>query len=157
MALTAENIKKMVPGCLPSDELFVVNIQVSDNPAKPKVTVMIDGDNGVGIDECAIISRRLAKRIEDTYGEEISYILEVTSPGADQPLTSERQYKRHVGRKLKLTLKDGGEKTGTLEEVLPDGIKIIEEVKEKSKKVTLVPAQVNFADILKTNIVISFK
>jgi ribosome maturation factor RimP len=147
----------MIAGCLPSDDLFVVKVQVSDNPAKPKVTVIMDGDNGVGIDECALISRRLAKRIEDAYGEEISYVLEVTSPGADQPLTSERQYQRHVGRKLKLVLKDGAEKTGTLDEVVADGINITEEVKGKNKKTTLVPAQVKFADIAKTNIVLSFK
>ncbi|PSR56554.1 ribosome maturation factor [Adhaeribacter arboris] len=147
----------MLPSCLPSDELFVVKVQVSDNPAKPKITVILDGDNGVGIDECALVSRRLNNRIETAFGEEISYVLEVTSPGADQPLTSERQYKRHVGRKLKLVLKDGSEKTGTLEEVLADGIRITEEAKEKSKKVTLVPSQVNFTDIVKTNIVISFK
>jgi len=157
MALTAENIKTMLPSCLPSDEIFVVKVQVSDNPAKPKVTVILDGDNGVGIDECALVSRRLANRIETAYGDEISYVLEVTSPGADQPLTSERQYKRHVGRKLKIVLKDGSEKTGTLDEVLADGVKITEEVKEKNKKVTLVPTQVNFTDIVKTNIVISFK
>ncbi|MDQ4140279.1 MAG: ribosome maturation factor [Bacteroidota bacterium] len=147
----------MLPSCLPSDEIFVVKVQVSDNPAKPKITVILDGDNGVGIDECALVSRRLTNRIETAYGDEISYVLEVTSPGADQPLTSERQYKRHVGRKLKIVLKDGSEKTGTLDEVLADGIKITEEVKEKSKKVTLVPTQVNFTDIVKTNIVISFK
>ncbi|QNF32952.1 ribosome maturation factor [Adhaeribacter swui] len=147
----------MIPSCLPSDDLFVVKVQVSDNPAKPKVTVILDGDNGVGIDECALVSRRLANRIETAYGDEISYILEVTSPGADQPLTSDRQYKRHIGRKLKLVLKDGSEKTGTLEEVTADGIKITEEIKEKSKKVTLAPAEVNFTDIAKTNIVISFK
>jgi ribosome maturation factor RimP len=104
-----------------------------------------------------MVSRRLANRIEAAFGEEVSYVLEVTSPGADQPLTSDRQYKRHVGRKLKLVLKDGSEKTGTLEEVTPEGIKINEEIKEKSKKVTLAPAQVNFTDIAKTNIVISFK
>ena len=157
MTLNAENIKAMLPSCLPSDDLFVVKITVSDNPAKPKVTVIMDGDNGIGIDECALISRRLAKRIEDAYGEEISYVLEVTSPGADQPLTSERQFKRHIGRKLKVLLKDGSEKIGTLDEVLPDGVRITEEVKEKSKKVNLVSTQLNFTDITKTNIVISFK
>jgi ribosome maturation factor RimP len=157
MTLNAENIKTMIASCLPSDDLFVVKVQVSDNPAKPKVTVILDGDNGVGIDECALVSRRLANRIETAFGDEISYVLEVTSPGADQPLTSDRQYKRHVGRKLKLVLKDGSEKTGTLEEVTAEGVKITEEIKEKSKKVTLVPAEVNFTDIAKTNIVISFK
>lgn len=157
MLLNAENIKTMLPACLPSDELFVVKLTVSDNPAKPKVTVILDGDNGVSINECALISRRLAKRIEDAYGEEISYTLEVTSPGADQPLTFERQYKRHIGRKLKLVLKDGTEKIGTLDEVLPEGISITEEVKEKSKKISLVPVQLSFTDIIKTNIVISFK
>lgn len=157
MALTAENIEALVLGCLPTADLFVVKVQVSDNPAKPKVTIIIDGDHGVGIDECATVSRRLARRLADAYGEELSYVLEVTSPGADQPLMLERQYNRHVGRQLKIILKDGSEKTGTLDEVLADGIKITEEVKGKNKKAAFVPAQINFADITKTNIVLVFK
>ena len=133
-----------------------MGVQVSDSAVKQKVTVIADGDQGISIDQCATISRRLGRRIEENYGEEISYTLEVTSPGADQPLLYPRQYKRHVGRKIKVVLQDGSEKVGTLDEVTSTGIDLSEEIKEK-KKISIQPVQINFSDIAKSTIVISFK
>ena len=156
MVFSKENIEKLAADILPDKDLFFVGINVSDSAVKQKVTVIADGDNGISIDQCAIISRRLSRRIEEAYGEEVSYTLEVTSPGADQPLLYPRQYNRHVGRKLKLIMRDGTEKTGTLENVTDTGITLLEEIKEK-KKVTSTPVQLNFSDIAKSNIVISFK
>jgi ribosome maturation factor RimP len=105
------------------------------------------------------VSRRLARRIEEHYGEEMSYTLEVTSPGADQPLRDARQYARHVGRTLHLKLQDGSEKTGKLETILPDGegIELAEIIKEKHKQKTLPVVVVPFQDIAEAVVVISFK
>ena len=156
MVFTKENIEKLLVGVLPDDSVFISNVLVSESAVKQKITIIADGDNGISIDQCATISRRLARRIEEAYGDEIAYTLEVTSPGADQPLTFPRQYNRHIGRKLKLTLQDGSEKTGTLESISETGILLQEEIKDK-KKVTIVPAQIAFSDIVKANIIISFK
>ena len=156
MVFSKENIEKLAANILPDKDLFIVGINVSDSAVKQKVTVIADGDNGISIDQCAIISRRLSRRIEEAYGEEVIYTLEVTSPGADQPLLYPRQYNRHIGRKLKLVMQDGSEKTGTLENVTDTGITLLEEIKEK-KKVTTTPVQLSFSDIAKSNIVISFK
>ena len=157
MTLTAAAVEKMLEGILPEGDLFLVGVQVSDTPIKPKVTVMADGDQGISIDQCASISRRLAKRIEEQQGEEFSYVLEVTSPGIDQPLTSPRQYQRNVGRKLKLKMADGSEKVGLLNEVTENGILLTEESKGKNKKLAAEPTTISFSDIVKANIVISFK
>ncbi len=156
MIFSKQDIEKLAAGSLPDKDLFIVGINVSDSAVKQKVTIIADGDNGISIDQCATISRRLGRRIEEIYGEEVSYTLEVTSPGADQPLLYPRQYKRHVGRKLKLVLQDGTEKTGTLEAVSETSINLLEEIKDK-KKITTTPVQLNYADIAKSNIVISFK
>ena len=157
MSLTAAAVEKLLEGILPEKDLFLVGVTVSDSSIKPKVTVMADGDQGISIDECASISRRLAKRIEEQQGEEFSYVLEVTSPGIDYPLTSPRQYQRNVGRKLKVKLADGAEKIGVLNEVTVNGIVLTEESKGKNKKMAAEPTNIPFADIVKANIVISFK
>lgn len=156
MVFSKENIQQLLTDCIPDKNLFIVGVQVSDSAVKQKVTVIADGDQGISIDQCATISRRLGRRIEENYGEEISYTLEVTSPGADQPLLYPRQYKRHVGRKIKVVLQDGSEKVGTLDEVTSTGIDLSEEIKEK-KKISIQPVQINFSDIAKSTIVISFK
>jgi ribosome maturation factor RimP len=161
MVINAEDIRAFLEESLAGTDLYVVDVSVSDSPVKPKVTIKADRDEGISIDECATLSRRLARKIEEAYGTEISYVLEVTSPGVDFPLTSPRQYKRNIGRKLRLFLKDGSEKTGTLEEVTENGIKVTEDVKGKNKKAAPVPAptptEVTFEEIEKTNIIISFK
>lgn len=157
MVFNAENIRALLAETLENDEVYLVDVTVSDTPVKPKVTIKADTDEGISIDQCATLSRRLARKIEEAFGPEMSYVLEVTSPGIDFPLASARQYKRNVGRKLRLFLKDGSEKTGTLEEVTEQGIKIAEDVKGKNKKAQPVPVEVAFEDITKTNIIVSFK
>ena len=157
MALTATTIKAMAEASLPDQDLFIVDVAVSDTPVRPKITVLADGEQGITIDQCATISRRINKRIEEEFGEEVSYVLEVSSPGLDFPLTQPQQFKRNLGRSLKLKLQDGTEKTGKLEEATEAGLSLLEEVKLKGKKATYVPVQVPYADIVKANVVISFK
>ena len=156
MNFDQNRIAEMLQDSLTGFELFVVDLSVSD-AVRPKITVTLDSEQGLGINECAQVSRRLARRLDETYGEEASYSLEVTSPGADQPLTNPRQYVRHVGRTLSLKLTDGTEKTGTLEAVQADGIQLAEVIKEKNKQKTLPAVLVPFSDIQEGRVVISFK
>ena len=157
MTLDRNLLLEMLRDSLPLEgTLFAVDLTVSDS-IRPKVTVTLDGEQGLGIDECAQVSRRLARRIEEHYGDELSYTLEVTSPGADQPLRDPRQYVRHVGRTLHVKLKDGTEKTGKLESILPEGIELAEILKEKHKEKILPAITVPFQDITEAVVVISFK
>jgi ribosome maturation factor RimP len=156
MAFDRNLLLEMLHDAIGENELFVVGLTVSDS-VMPKVTVTLDGPNGLGINECALISRRLNRRIEEQYGEEAAYSLEVTSPGADQPLADPRQYARHVGRSLALKLNDGTEKTGVLLAATPEGVEIEEVIKVKTKKTTLPAAFYPFADIKEAKVVISFK
>jgi len=157
MKFNPAQLTEMLQDSLTGLDLFVVSLTVSDSAVRPKVTAVLDGDQGVGIEECAQVSRRLARRVDEAYGEEASYTLEVTSPGADQPLTDPRQYVRHAGRTLSLKMTDGTEKTGTLESSDATGIQLVEMVKEKNKKKALPVAFIPYADIKEAKVVISFK
>jgi ribosome maturation factor RimP len=95
--------------------------------------------------------------MEEAYGEDAAYSLEVTSPGADQPLTDPRQYPRHIGRSLALKLQDGTEKTGPLTAATDEGIELEEVIKVKTKKTTLPAVFIPFGDIKEATVVISFK
>mgnify|MGYP005748451377 FL=1 len=157
MALTAQTIKAMAEESLPENDLFIVDVAVSDSAVRPKITVLADGEQGITIDQCAIISRRINAKIAEAFGEDMAYVLEVSSPGVDFPLTQPQQFKRNVGRNLKVKLQDGAEKTGKLEEVTDTGINLMEEIKLKGKKATYEPVQIPYGDIVKANVVISFK
>jgi ribosome maturation factor RimP len=141
-------------------EFFIVETQVSGNSGMRKITVLVDGDNGISVEDCALLSRKLGDAIEAENLIDSQYILEVSSPGVDYPLKSQRQFKKNKGRKLTVTLKDDKVKKGKLEEVKEESIIILEEINEKGagkgKKIKFVPAEIRFSDIKKCNVLIIF-
>ena len=116
-----------------------------------KYEVFLDGDKGVTIDMCRKVSRMLEEELESKGIVDAKYTLEVSSPGADRPLTIPRQYGKHVGRKLAVTLKDGSVVQGTMTEMHADGLRLT----EKQKKGT-VERDIPFADIKESVVQISF-
>jgi ribosome maturation factor RimP len=64
------------------------------------VRVVVDRDSGVSLDDVAQVSRALSE-VLDAQDESLGrspYVLEVTSPGVDRPLTLPRHWRRNVGR-----------------------------------------------------------
>ena len=64
------------------------------------VRVVVDRDQGVSLDDVAELSRALSE-VLDAQDEALGrspYVLEVTSPGVDRPLTAPRHWRRNVGR-----------------------------------------------------------
>lgn len=76
--------------------LFLVDLQVSD---AYKITISLDGDNGVNLQDCIDVSRFVENNLDR---EEQDYSLEVASAGVSSPLKSVRQYKKNIGRTLKV-------------------------------------------------------
>jgi ribosome maturation factor RimP len=76
------------------------------------VRVTVDGDGGVSHEVLGIVSRDISAALdeaEETGGEfpTSSYILEVSSPGIDRPLTLPRHWRRNIGRLVKVRVADG--------------------------------------------------
>lgn len=89
----AKKIKELAELHLASEAHFIVDVTVSKH--KPmKITVALDGDAGVSIDDCANLSRELSDELEKENSIDEAYTLEVGTPGIDQPLKLKRQYKK---------------------------------------------------------------
>jgi ribosome maturation factor RimP len=78
-----------------------------------QVRVIVDGDDGVSLDDVAILSKRVSTALDesDAMGS-APYVLEVTSPGVDRPLTHPRHWRRATGRLVRAALSGGEEITG---------------------------------------------
>jgi ribosome maturation factor RimP len=76
--------------------LFLVDLKIND---QFKVMVTLDGDNGVNLQDCIDISRAIDANLDR---EEQDYSLEVASAGVSTPLKLVRQYKKNIGRTLKV-------------------------------------------------------
>jgi ribosome maturation factor RimP len=76
--------------------LFLVDLTVTETF---KVIVTLDGDNGVNLQDCIDISRAVDNNLDR---EEQDYALEVASAGVSTPLKMVRQYRKNIGRTLKV-------------------------------------------------------
>jgi ribosome maturation factor RimP len=134
--------------------LFLVDVKFHSNG---KLMVLVDGDNGIGIDDCVAISRHVGFHLEEENVIETAYNLEVSSPGIDTPLTSLRQYAKNIGRSLAIKMADGAKREGKLTGITEDAIVIEEKIKEKGKKAETVESVIPIDKITETKVLISFK
>ena len=134
--------------------LFLVDVKMHSNG---KLIVLVDGDNGIGIADCAAISRHVGFHLEEENVIEEAYNLEVSSPGIDTPLTLSRQYAKNLGRTLGIKMADGAKREGKLLTVGEGEITIEETIKEKGKKAETVESTIPTDKITETKVLISFK
>ena len=136
------------------DDLFLVGVKMHPNG---KLEILVDGDHGISIQDCAGISRHVGFHLEEENAIDHAYRLEVSSPGIDAPIMLNRQYQKNIGRNVQVKLQDGLEKTGKLLEVTADYIIIEEKIKEKGKKAVEQQSNIPFDYIITTKVLISFK
>ena len=153
-----EKIRDLAQATLNNESLFIVDViySLKQGPSK-KMVVIVDGDHGVTIDDCTHISRELSKVLDDTNLIEDHYLLEVSTPGLDHPLKLKRQYKKNVGRSLKVHLKDKSIIQGKLVAADEDKITLDQEIKEGKKKTEIKTGEFPYSDIEKAFVLVSFK
>lgn len=147
-----ETVIRLVEEQIQEKDLYIVDVVVSESKIRRKVSVFLDADQGITIEQCTEVSRKLGHELEEIIEE--AFTLEVSSPGADSPLVLERQYVKSIGRSLKIQKLDGTELKGKLTAVEGGVIHLETEAKKKvkSEAVTL-----NLAEIKEAKVIISFK
>ncbi|WP_345952083.1 MULTISPECIES: ribosome assembly cofactor RimP [unclassified Mucilaginibacter] len=134
--------------------VFLVSVKMHSNG---KLIILIDGDTGLGVGDCADVSRHVGYHLEEENVIADAYNLEVSSPGIDTPLTLPRQYVKNVGRQVAIKTADGGKREGKLLALTADNVIIEEKVKEQGKKAVLVESAIPVDSITETKVLISFK
>lgn len=136
------------------DSLFLIDFTVGGHNA---VRVVLDGDEGVDLDDCIRISRAIEHGLDR---EKEDFALEVTSAGATSPLKTFRQYKKNIGRKLKICT-EREELEGNLAQVFENSITLewkAREPKPVGKGKTTVRKQRNIvlSDIKEAKVILKF-
>jgi len=148
-----EKIKDLAEKSLTNPAHFLVEVVVSKH--KPwKFTVIVDGDQGITIDDCAALSRALNESLESEISD--PYTMEVSTPGLDHPLKLKRQYKKNIGRGLKVVGKDKRIVNGTLKQTEEEKIVIETEIGQ-GKKIEVKIIEIPFTEIEKAFVTVSFK
>ncbi|MFD5320070.1 ribosome maturation factor RimP [Streptomyces sp. NPDC127098] len=134
--------------------LDLEEVRITPAGRRRVLRVAVDSDGGVGLETCAELSREVSAALDasDVMGA-APYVLEVTSPGAERPLTEPRHYRRSLGRLVRARLSDGGELVARIVGVDEAGLDL-EVPGEKGRKAT--SRRVEFAEIARARVEVEF-
>ena len=151
-----EKVKDLLSKALEENpQLFLIDLDFSE---ANKISVVLDGDSGVNLQDCINVNKFLDNGLE---GEEVEFSIEVASAGLSSPLKLVRQYKKNIGRTLKVKTISQGDFEGILTEADEDGATLTwsaREPKEIGKgKVTVEKTlKISYTDIKEAVVIISF-
>jgi ribosome maturation factor RimP len=109
MAASVEIIRRVLIEALTTVGVDIEDLQITTAGRREVVRVVVDRDGGIDLDLIADISRRVAELLDvPPLADEFSgtYVLEVSSPGTDRPLTEEKHWRRAERRLVEATLAD---------------------------------------------------
>ena len=95
-----EKVEQLIAGAVEGTDIFLVKLTVSSSN---DINVLLDSDAGLTLSDCRSISRAIESSLDR---EDEDFSLTVSSAGVGEPLVL-RQYKKNVGRKVRVTLIDG--------------------------------------------------
>lgn len=99
-----DKVNEIVDRALP-EYIELVNLEIKGKGSKKVLEVLVDKETGgITLDECSEVNRKLSETLDEHDPFEKSYKLDVSSPGLDYPLKTMKDFKRNVGRKIRIVL-----------------------------------------------------
>jgi ribosome maturation factor RimP len=140
-----DRIAQAITPTIEASGAFLEDINLVRAGKKSLLTVIVDGESGLNLDQVTEISRQISEIVEalPELGE-TPFTLEVTSPGIDRPLTVPRHWRKNKGRLIKITMLDGSVREGRIGE-------------SSETSVIIDDSDVAFAEIKKAIVQIEFK
>jgi len=125
-----KKIEALILPILESQNIDLVEIELKGKLGAQVLRIFVDIEGGISLDQCVNLSRDIADLLDTKDLITGHYRLEVSSPGLDRPLRTERDFERNLGRKVKIDfLTDVGENmtiTGTMKQVDDNAVVIMQ-------------------------------
>ncbi|RDI48891.1 ribosome maturation factor RimP [Nocardia mexicana] len=106
---TEERVSQLVAGLVERRGFDLEGVSIAAaSGGQARVQVTVDGDRAIDLDTIAELSSEVSQALDDAgdFGE-TAYLLEVTTPGVDRPLTAPRHWRRARGRKVRVSMRPG--------------------------------------------------
>lgn len=137
------------------EDLFLIDLKIS---AGDDVTVILDGDNGVSLQDCLDASRAIEFNMNR---DEHDFSLQVMSAGLSEPLSTQRQFRKNIGRDLDVLLNDSTKTEGELVKVDDEKITLLLRYRKpkeigKGKVDVEEEKEIEYKDIKKALVTIKF-
>ena len=118
-------------------ELSSLNIQTNQNPIVIELTIKKTNGDDISLDDCALFNAPASEEIENSNLLNCSYVLEISSQGVSDELTSERDFKTFKGFPVNVELNQKNSKIKNLNGLLYEKSKdyLAINIKGKIKKI----------------------
>ena len=124
----AQRVREIVEPVVLEAGLVLEDITVSAAGRRSVVRIVLDlDDDAVGsldLDTLGSVSRSISAALDQSDPVHGEYVLEVSTPGTDRPLTELRHFRRARTRLVRLTMKDGSVVHGRVLEAQADGYRL---------------------------------
>lgn len=131
MANSAEKVYELIKDAVEAEGVRLWDVRFLKEGASWYLRVFIDKPEGISIDDCTNVSHAIDPIIDEADPIDVSYYLEVCSPGIERELTRSRHYEESLGKQVRLKLYrayDGKKEiTGTLEDVTEENVALVTE------------------------------
>ena len=131
MANSAERVYELIKDAVEAEGVRLWDVRFLKEGASWYLRVFIDKPGGIIIDDCTNVSHAIDPIIDEADPIDVSYYLEVCSPGIERELTRSRHYEESLGKQVRLKLYrayDGKKEiTGTLEDVTEENVTLVTE------------------------------
>ena len=131
MATSAERVYELIKDAVEAEGVRLWDVRFLKEGASWYLRVFIDKPEGISIDDCTNVSHAIDPIIDEADPIDVSYYLEVCSPGIERELTRSRHYEESLGKQVRLKLYrayDGKKEiTGTLEDVTEENVTLVTE------------------------------
>ena len=98
--LVLENIKPLFKG-----DITLVDVEYTKKADGMHLTIYIDKENGVTVEDCVEVSHLVDQPLEDLNPtNDEPYFLDISSYGLDKPLKFEWQFKKYIDKKINVKL-----------------------------------------------------
>jgi ribosome maturation factor RimP len=118
---TRDRLLRLLEPVVTAEGLDLEDVSVTSAGKRRLLRVTVDRDGGVSLDDVAVLSQSISGALDASEVMTDPYVLEVTSPGVDRPLTVPRHWRRAMSRLVRAVLADGGEVTGRVRQADEDG------------------------------------
>ncbi len=150
-----DNVERLLEEALSGrPSLFLIDCKIGQDNS---IEVIIDGDQGVKVEDCIAVSRAIEHNLDR---EEEDFSLQVMSAGVSENLKHVRQYKKNIGRKLKVKTEED-KVEGELVAATDDGITLTWKTREpkpvgKGKVTVTKEANIAYEHIVQAKVMITF-
>lgn len=144
----ATRVRAAIEPALTGAGYYVEDVAVRAAGKRQLVQVAVDKDDALTLDDVAEATRVVSQALDEADPFQGAYVLEVTSPGVDRPLTLPRHWRRNAGRLVEVRRTDGTEVTGRVQSADDDGAELLVTVDGQ--------VRVEYADVAKAKVVVEF-